>query len=219
MPWFITHVRRHSMRGMAMIVAPLLSNDQFLCSSASLAFVSNARAADTFLSNLASSSLVVLGGGGGVGATPLGAMSSDSCCSVYAAHSGTSARWFASQPIVPDLSCGFQENLAVGTRSSVLRVLAISASNSGSRASFSAINPPKWLGHNAGKCRRRKSESQEAHQSPSRLRRRSGEAKPCRIPGRRCEISRSLRLLRGLLRLNDCEKYRGCHPEHKSPSE
>src|SRR5580692_4788972 len=146
MPWFITHVRRHSTRGMLMIVAPLLSSDQFLCISASLAFVSNARAADTFLSNFASSSLVVLGGGGGVGATPLGAMSSDSCCSVYTAHSGTSARWFASQPIVPDLSCGFQENLAVGTRSSVLRVLAISASNSGSSASFNAINPPKWLG-------------------------------------------------------------------------
>src|SRR5580704_7961948 len=92
MPWFITHVRRHSIRGMLMIVAPLLSSDQFLCISASLAFVSNARAADTFLSNFASNSLVVLGGGGGVGATPLGAMSSDSCCRVYTAHSGTSAR-------------------------------------------------------------------------------------------------------------------------------
>src|SRR6266496_2241939 len=41
------------------------------------------------------------------------------------------ATWLASQPMVPDFSCGFQFHLSSGTRSRVLRVLCISWSNSG----------------------------------------------------------------------------------------
>src|SRR5947208_10456094 len=40
------------------------------------------------------------------------------------------ATWLASQPTVPDFSCGFQFHLSSGTRSRVLRVLCISWSNS-----------------------------------------------------------------------------------------
>src|SRR5882762_7208764 len=42
------------------------------------------------------------------------------------------ATWIASQPTVPDLSCGFQFHFSSGQRSSVLRVFCISWSNSGS---------------------------------------------------------------------------------------
>src|SRR3977135_527024 len=42
------------------------------------------------------------------------------------------ATWPASQPTVPDLSCGFQFHFSSGQRSSVLRVFCISWSNSGS---------------------------------------------------------------------------------------
>src|SRR5882762_8898327 len=42
------------------------------------------------------------------------------------------ATWIASQPTVPDLSCGFQFHFSSGQRSKVLRVLCISWSNSGS---------------------------------------------------------------------------------------
>src|SRR5271170_4896732 len=51
---------------------------------------------------------------------------------VIVIHPGMVAKCEASQPTVPDFSCGFQPHLSSGTRSSTLRVLAISWSNSGS---------------------------------------------------------------------------------------
>src|SRR6266481_5656268 len=45
-------------------------------------------------------------------------------------HPGSVAMCPASQPTVPDLSCGFQFHFSSGTRSKVLRVFFISSSNS-----------------------------------------------------------------------------------------
>src|SRR6266566_6057438 len=45
----------------------------------------------------------------------------------------------ASAPIAIDFSCGFQPNLSCGTRSNVLRVFAISLSNSGSNDSLTIL--------------------------------------------------------------------------------
>src|SRR5215471_19089346 len=57
---------------------------------------------------------------------------------------GMMPTWLASQPSVPDLSCGFQFHFSLGTRSSTLRVPAISWSNSGSRdCAIDIIEPPK----------------------------------------------------------------------------
>ena len=47
--------------------------------------------------------------------------------------------WPASWPSAIDLACGFHANSASGTRSSSRRVVAISWSNSGSKASFIAM--------------------------------------------------------------------------------
>src|SRR6516165_6409272 len=54
--------------------------------------------------------------------------------------------WLANQPSVPDFSCGFQFHFSLGTRSSTLRVPAISWSNSGSRDCAIDIEPPKVVG-------------------------------------------------------------------------
>src|SRR5271170_8363796 len=51
---------------------------------------------------------------------------------VIVIHPGTVPTCEASQPTVPDFSCGFQPHLSSGARSSTLRVLCISWSNSGS---------------------------------------------------------------------------------------
>src|SRR5579864_2423913 len=68
----------------------------------------------------------------------------------------------ASQPIVPDFSWGFQPSFSSGTRSSVLRVLAISRSNSGSSASLSPMGSSAEFGcSRPGNGRRTKSECQE----------------------------------------------------------
>src|SRR5208282_150499 len=111
---------------MEKMVAPLLRNDQFLAKSVSLAPASAARAATTFLSNNSNNSLRDLGTGGGVNGLPPGDMSKESCLMVSRVHPTRLARWPASQPMLPDFSCGFQENFSSGTRSRVLRVLAIS---------------------------------------------------------------------------------------------
>src|SRR5205085_11304770 len=71
--------------------------------------------------------------------------------------------------IVMDFSCGFQPSLSSGTRSRVLRVLAISMSNSGSRA-WLIMHPPKsqstgfWFILGDEKCKRslRSGQHQEA---------------------------------------------------------
>src|SRR5215831_17546224 len=121
----MTQVRRHAPLGMENRTAPLLRNDQVLPRSASLAVARAARAAATFLSKNASNSLRDLGSGGGVKGLPPGDMSKESCLRVSTAQPGMLARWLASQPMLPDFSCGFQENFSSGTRSSVLRVFAI----------------------------------------------------------------------------------------------
>src|ERR1700678_3069000 len=54
------------------------------------------------------------------------------------------AMWAASAPNSEDFGCGFQENLAAGTRSSTLRVFAISWSNSGNKVSLIFIYDPCW---------------------------------------------------------------------------
>src|SRR5580704_2160509 len=115
-----------AMRGMEKTVAPLLRNDQVLARSASLASARAARAAATFLSNNSSNSLRDLGTGGGVNGLPPGDMSNESCFMVSTVHATRFAKCPANQPMLPDFSCGFQENLSSGTRSRVLRVLAIS---------------------------------------------------------------------------------------------
>src|SRR5215472_13588212 len=51
---------------------------------------------------------------------------------VTESHVGSVAICEASQPTVPDFSCGFQPHLSSGTRSRVVRVFFISWSNSGS---------------------------------------------------------------------------------------
>src|SRR5215217_3848656 len=48
-------------------------------------------------------------------------------------HPTSSATWVASRPRLIDLSCGFQSARPSGTRSSSLRVVAISWSNSGNK--------------------------------------------------------------------------------------
>src|SRR5579862_4303574 len=114
------------MRGIENIVAPLLRNDQALSRSASLAAARAARASATFLSNPSSSSLLDLGTGGGTNGLPPGDMSNESFLMVSTAQPAMLAKWAASQIMLPDFSCGFQLNFASGTRSKVLRVLAIS---------------------------------------------------------------------------------------------
>src|SRR6266446_620209 len=49
---------------------------------------------------------------------------------VMVIHSGTVPTWQASQPSVPDFSCGFQFHFSSGQRSRTLRVFFISSSNS-----------------------------------------------------------------------------------------
>src|SRR5262245_66528019 len=66
--------------------------------------------------------------------------------------------WLASQPSVPDFSCGFQFHFSLGMRSRTLRVLAISWSNSGSRDCAMDIRPPKAVDYGGGEYRGRKSE-------------------------------------------------------------
>src|SRR5438874_13348226 len=58
-------------------------------------------------------------------------MSNSSRSKVIGVQLGMFDRCVASPPSVIDFSCGFQLNLSSGTRSRVLRVLAISCSNSG----------------------------------------------------------------------------------------
>src|SRR5579872_2219284 len=115
-------MRRHVIRGMENTVAPLLRNDQFLLSSASLAAARAWRAAATFLSNSSNNSFRDLGTGGGVKGLPPGDMSNESCLMVSVVHPIRFARWPASQPMLPDFSCGFHANFSSGTRSRVLRV-------------------------------------------------------------------------------------------------
>src|SRR6185369_12753211 len=55
------------------------------------------------------------------------------------AQVGILPRCVANPPIAVDFSCGFQSALSCGTRSSVLRVFAISLSNSGNSDSLSDI--------------------------------------------------------------------------------
>src|SRR5947209_7463392 len=117
MVWFITQVRRHAILGMVRSTWPLLSNDQFFMRCSSFAEATAARASLTSLSNPARSSLEVLGAGGMAICTPFGAMSSESSLMVMLAQDGMLARCPASHAMDPDFSCGFQENLASGTRS------------------------------------------------------------------------------------------------------
>src|SRR5580700_6204244 len=78
---------------------------------------------------------------------------------VIVIHPGTVPICEASQPTVPDFSCGFQPHLSSGTRSSTLRVFCISWSNSASidcPIVMSASNEKSLLG--AANHRRNKSE-------------------------------------------------------------
>src|ERR1700720_3051636 len=104
------------MRGMENMVTPFLRNDQGLSSSTSLAPAKAARASETFLSNSSSNCLLDLGRGGGTKGLPPGDRSNESFLMVSTAHPGILARWPASQIMLPDFSCGFQVNLASGTR-------------------------------------------------------------------------------------------------------
>src|SRR5207302_4078878 len=168
MMWFITQVRRQSMRGMLRMVLPLFNSDQNLKSCSSLAPAKAARPSTTNLSNDSSNSLVVAGIGGGSEGLPPGARSRESCLMVMVVQEGMLARCPANQPMVPDFSWGFHENLLSGTRSRVLRVLAISRSNSGRSAALrdisSSCNYSPFLQdankRRGGKCIRMKSESQ-----------------------------------------------------------
>ena len=57
--------------------------------------------------------------------------SNSGVASTFTSQSGMSARWLAFQPIVWDFGWACQSSLSSGTRSSTLRVFAISWSNSG----------------------------------------------------------------------------------------
>src|SRR5208337_1686868 len=126
MLWFITQVRRQALRGIEKITVPLLRNDQGCCRSASLVEASAARASATFLSKACSNSWRFFGSGGGWNGLPSGHMSNESLLMVSTTHPGMFAKWPASQIMLPDFSWGFQESFSSGTRSRVLRVLAIS---------------------------------------------------------------------------------------------
>src|SRR5712692_253494 len=136
MLWFITKLRRTAMRGSVKTDFPPNSSDQDFNRSASLALAMAARAAATFLSNASRTSFRDFAGAIGATATPCGARSRESLSRVEFTQMGRFARCVANQPIVPDLSWGFQPSLSSGTRSRVFRVLAISWSNSGNSASF-----------------------------------------------------------------------------------
>src|SRR5512146_3514107 len=66
-----------------------------------------ARPLATFCSNIARSSFVVLGGGGGC---VFGSRSRAACSIVNFGQLGMLATWPASQIMVPDFSCGFHPN-------------------------------------------------------------------------------------------------------------
>src|SRR5579862_4190702 len=117
MVWLITKLRRHTIRGIVINTAPLLSSDHGFCKSASLTPAIAFRDSATFLSKSSSSSLLDFGGGGGVIGLPPGARSSESVFTVVPAQPARLAKCPASQIIEPDLSCGFQSNFASGTRS------------------------------------------------------------------------------------------------------
>src|SRR5947209_3859245 len=97
------------------------------------------RAIGGVLVNASSRALRVVGGEAWGAGAPFGATSSESWLMVMTGQLGIFATCPASHPIVPDFSWGFQPSFSSGTRSSVLRVLAISRSNSGSNASLSAM--------------------------------------------------------------------------------
>src|SRR5262249_11231928 len=94
--------------------------------SASLTVANAARALSRFLSNVANNSSRDFGGFALGGFPPGGLMSSPSCVSVISVQLGIFATCPASQPSVGDFGCGFQSNFSNGTRSSALRVFAIS---------------------------------------------------------------------------------------------
>ena len=125
--------------GIVKSTLPLVSRDHGFSRSASLARAIAARASAAFLSSAVTSPAVSAGGGGGSIGLPPGAMSSSSLLTVSVPQVGRFARCDASQSIEPDFGCGFQSNLAAGTRSSVLRTPAISWSYSGKRVSAIVI--------------------------------------------------------------------------------
>ena len=74
------------------------------------------------------------------------ARSTSASLSVIVPHIGIVARCCASCPTAYDFACGFQSNRSSGTRSSTVRVMLISWSNSDSSVSTKGIRvPAKWL--------------------------------------------------------------------------
>ena len=123
----MTKLRSTATLGNENSTVPLLNSVHGFISSASLAPAIAARASAHVLSNVATSSAVLAGvGGGSIGLPPGDMSASSSCATVRVPHDGRLARWPASQIIEPDFGCGFQSNLSSGTRSSVLRTPAAS---------------------------------------------------------------------------------------------
>ena len=115
-----------AVRGSVKIVLPPISRDHPPCQFSSVAPSRAARAEATFLSNAVSRSAVDFASSKRYGGCPGGAISSSSASKVFLVQLGIFARCVARPPSDDDFSCGFHVNFASGTRSRVLRVLAIS---------------------------------------------------------------------------------------------
>ena len=122
----MTKLRKHATFGNENSTVPLLSSVHGFISSASLAPARAARASADVLSNVATRSAVLAGGGVCSIGLPPGAVSSSSRSMVIVPQDGRLAICPANTLIDRDFGCGFQSNLSSGTRSSVLRTPAIS---------------------------------------------------------------------------------------------
>src|SRR6186713_2151475 len=131
MTWLRTNDRQTDAFGSEKIVCPARLSAQVAISSASLFPVNAARVAATLRSNV--SRIWTRD----VASAWLGkdARSNSGSFSVTCPHQGRFERCVARPPTDIDFVCGFQASRSFGTRSSSLRVVVISWSNSGSSAS------------------------------------------------------------------------------------
>src|SRR5579872_3628181 len=137
--WFMTMPRRTVMRGIVKIGVPAFSRDHDCINCSSLAPASAARPAATLLSKNSRFCCREAATAGRSVRPSAGAISNEFLLTMSAAQPDSSARCPARRPSGIDLSCGFQRSLSSGILSRVLRVLAISRSNSGNKKSLIAI--------------------------------------------------------------------------------
>ena len=117
-------MRKHATFGNENSTVPLRSSVHGFTRSASLAPARAARASADVLSNVATRSAVLAGGGACATCSPPGAVSRSSWRMISVPQDGRLARCPANTLIDKDFGCGFQSNLSSGTRSSVLRTPA-----------------------------------------------------------------------------------------------